>query len=136
MGALAELQLKKAYHKPEDDIGKAFYLPCLARALNYDRAVGYFSSAIYALAWPSLREFVDHGGKIRMICSPVLSANDANAMSEGYAARDDSVQGELLKSEIRRLLTTPGTLKPARVLASLVALGVVDIQIAWVGDVA
>jgi len=136
MGTLAELLLKQAYHKPEDDIARAFYLPCLAAARTYDRAVGFFSSAIYALAWPSLREFVDNGGKIRLICSPVLSADDATAMSEGYAAREDGVQGELLKEEFRRLLTTPGTLKPAKVLASLVALEVVDIRIAWVGDVA
>lgn len=135
MVALTELHLKQAYHKPEDDIARSFYLPCLAAASRYDRAVGYFSSAVYALAWPSLREFVDNGGKIRMICSPVLSTDDANAMSEGYAAREAS-EGELLKEEFRRLLTTPGTLKPARVLASLVAIGVVDFRIAWVGDVA
>lgn len=136
MAALADLQLKQAYHKPEDDIARAFYLPCLAVAHTYDRAVGYFSSAIYALAWSSLREFVDNGGKIRLICSPVLSSDDAGAMREGYAARNDASQGDLLKEEFRRLLTVPGTLKPAKVLASLVALGVLDIRIAWVGDVA
>ena len=69
MGTLRELPLKQAYHKPEDDIAHAFYLPCLAAAQIYDRAVGYFSSAIYVLAWPSLREFVASGGKIRLICS-------------------------------------------------------------------
>jgi superfamily II DNA or RNA helicase len=136
MSTFAELQLKQAYHKPEDDIARAFYLPCLAAARAYDRAVGYFSSAIYALAWPSLREFVDNGGKIRLICSPVLSTDDVSAMSEGYAAREDAIQGELLREEFRRLLATPGTLKPAKVLASLVALDVVDFRIAWVGDVA
>jgi superfamily II DNA or RNA helicase len=136
MSTFNELQLKQAYHKPEDDIARSFYLPCLAAARAYDRAVGYFSSAIYALAWPSLREFVDNGGKIRLICSPVLSTDDVTAMREGYAAREDAIQGELLREEFRRLLTTPGTLKPAKVLASLVALNVVDFRIAWVGDVA
>ncbi|MHB8877142.1 MAG: DEAD/DEAH box helicase family protein [Myxococcaceae bacterium] len=135
MSTLTQLQLKQAYHKPEDDIARAFYLPCLAAARTYDRAVGYFSSAIYALAWPSLREFVDNGGKIRIICSPVLSTDDATAISEGCAARDDAIQGELLREEFRRLLTTPGTLKPAKVLASLVALDVADFRIAWVGNV-
>ena len=51
-GTLTDLSLKQAYHKPEDDIAHTFYLPCLAVAQTYDRAVGYFSSAIYALAWP------------------------------------------------------------------------------------
>jgi superfamily II DNA or RNA helicase len=135
MRALADLALKQAYHKPEDDIAQAFYLPCLAVARTYDRAVGYFSSAVYALAWPSLKGFVNGGGRIRLICSPVLAPEDATAMVEGYAARDEGVQGELLKNEFLRLITTPGMLKPAKVLASLVALGVVDFRIAWVGDV-
>lgn len=136
MGTLSELPLKQAYHKPEDDIARDFYLPCLASAHTYDRAVGYFSSTIYALAWPSLREFVGNAGKMRMICSPVLSADDAAAMSDGYAARDDAVQGERLRDDFRRLLTTQGSAKPAKVLASLVAMEVVDIRIAWVGDIA
>lgn len=136
MGTLRELPLKQAYHKPEDDIARAFYLPCLAAAHKYDRAVGYFSSAIYVLAWPSLREFVANDGHIRLICSPVLSAGDATAMADGYAARNDELQGTRLTEEIHRLLTTPGTVKATKVLASLVALGVVEIRIAWVGDVA
>jgi superfamily II DNA or RNA helicase len=135
MHALADLSLKQAYHKPEDDIARAFYLPCLAAARTYDRAVGYFSSAVYALAWPSLKEFVDNGGHIRLICSPVLAPDDASAMVDGYAARDEGVQGELLKNEFLRLISTPGLIKPAKVLASLVALGVVDFRIAWVGEV-
>ena len=92
MATLRELQLKQTYHKPEDDIARAFYLPSLAVAKTYDRAVGYFSSAIYALAWTSLREFVGNGGKIRMICSPVISEDDAAAMIEGYAARANALQ--------------------------------------------
>lgn len=134
--SLAELQLKQAYHKPEDDIAKAFYLPCLAAAKSYDRAVGYFSSAIYVLAWPSLAQFVKQGGKIRLICSPVLSAGDTAAMQTGYSEREAAAQGERLNEEFARILDSPGTHKPAKVLASLVALGVLDIRIAWVGDTA
>ena len=33
------------------------------------------------------------------------------------------------------MITTPGLVKPARVLASLVALGVVEFRIAWVGEI-
>ncbi|WP_273163383.1 DEAD/DEAH box helicase family protein [Massilia timonae] len=134
MTALAKLQLKQAYHKPEDDIAKDFYLPCLAAAKSYDRAVGYFSSAIYVLAWPSLVQFVKRGGKIRLICSPVLSIGDTAAMQTGYSAREAAAQGERLNEEFTRILESPGTHKPAKVLASLVALGIIDIRIAWVGD--
>ena len=59
MTGFPDLSLKQAYHKPEDDIARAFYLPCLAVARTYDRAVGYFSSAIYALAWPESAGFCE-----------------------------------------------------------------------------
>src|SRR5262245_32855664 len=130
---LAQLNLKQSYHKPEDDIAQSFYLPCLARSQSYDRAVGFFSSTIYVLAWPSLRPFVAGGGRIRLICSPVLSDADVTAMEEGYSARSGAENGERIRAEFRRLLESPGTVKAAKVLAALVALGVIDFRIAWVG---
>lgn len=136
MSNLTSLFLKQAYHKPEDDIAHSFYLPCLSCSTSYDRAVGFFSSAIYVLAWPSLKSFVTNGGKIRMICSPMLAANDVDAIREGYSARIESEEAELIKAEFRRLLTTPGIVKPAKVLAALVALEIIDFRIAWVGDTA
>ena len=133
---LPSLALRQAYHKPEDDVATDFYLPCLARSVAYDRAVGYFSSSIYAIAWPSLRRFVASAGRMRLICSPVLNSDDADALEEGYSARAEEHQGEQIREAFRRLLATPGTVKPARVLASLVGLGVIDFRIAWVGTVA
>lgn len=130
---LRDLEFKKAYHKPEDDIANEFYLPALAESVNYDRAVGFFSSAVYALAWPSLKGFVEREGSIRMICSPVLSDADASALYEGYSARAEAEHSDILVREFRRLLSIPGAVKPARVLAALVALGVVEFKIAWVG---
>ena len=129
---LQDLEFKKAYHKPEDDIALEFYLPALAESVRYDRAVGYFSSAVYALAWPSLRKFIENEGNIRMICSPVLSGADSNAMYEGYSARSELEYSDLVTQEFHRLISTPGTIKPARVLAALVALGVIEFKIAWV----
>ncbi len=134
--ALPSLPLRQAYHKPEDDVAKDFYLPCLARSVAYDRAVGYFSSSIYSIAWPSLRQFVANNGKMRLMCSPVLNPDDADALEEGYSVRAEERQAAEIREAFKRLLATPGTIKPARVLASLVGLGVVDFRIAWVGPVA
>lgn len=131
--ALADLALKRAYHKPEDDIASDFYLPCFQRAIRYDRAVGFFSSTIYLIAWSSLRQFVANGGKMRLICSPVLNADDHEAMREGYSARLEAETAERLKAEFQAMLASPGLGKPTRVLAALVALGIIDCRIAWVG---
>ena len=132
--SLAALPLRPAYHKPEDDIASDFYLPCMAISTAYDRAVGYFSSAIYALAWKSLIPFVENRGRMRLICSPVLTEDDSEAMRSGYAARDERVQGMLLAEEVRKLFNSASTSKPAKVLATLVAYGAIDIRIAWVGE--
>src|SRR4051794_20831395 len=108
MAALRELQLKKAYHKPEDDIATAFYLPAIAAATRYDRAVGFFSSSIYLLAWPSLKQFVAAGGRMRLICSPVLSDDDHVALRNGYSDRNDAEAGERIRDEFARLRAAPG----------------------------
>lgn len=57
-----------------------FYVPALEHATTYDRAAGYFSSAIFALAPAVFSDFVERGGKIRLLCSPHLSEADAEAI--------------------------------------------------------
>ena len=95
---LSDLLLKTSYHKGEDDIAGDFYLPCMTQASTYDRAVGYFRSTIFLLAWPALRQFVNAGGRMRVLCSQVLSDVDVAALQEGYSARVDSEIGARLES--------------------------------------
>ncbi|RUV50714.1 type III restriction endonuclease subunit R, partial [Mesorhizobium sp. M5C.F.Ca.IN.020.14.1.1] len=77
---LRDHPFKRAYHKPEDDIAEGFYLPAVRSSLCYDRAVGFFSSTVFLLAWPSLKAFAAAGGRMRLICSPVLSDDDHEAL--------------------------------------------------------
>lgn len=128
---LAAVPLSHAYRKGRDDIAREFYLPCHAVATSYDRAVGFFSSSVYALSWPSLRRFVEAGGRIRLICSPVLSAADQDALAEGYTALGEEESAEVLRAEIQRLLAHQHLAKPTRVLATLVAAGVVSLKVAF-----
>ena len=136
MSTLAALSLKKAYHKPEDNIAADFYLPAVAAATRYDRAVGFFSSSIYILAWPSLRQFVANDGKMRLICSPILSEEDQDAIRDGYSDRAEAICAERITHEFSNLLASPKLAKPATVLASLVALGTIECKIAWIGGTA
>ena len=130
MGNLAELTLQTSYHKGRDDIAVAFYLPCMRRALEYDRAVGFFRSTAFIIAWPALPDFVQRGGRIRVLCSQVLARDDIDALEEGYSARvDDSLAARFLE-EVRSLLRDEVLHEPARVLAALVASRIVDLQIA------
>lgn len=133
MGNLAELILKTSYHKGRDDIAEAFYLPCMRRATEYDRAVGYFRSSAFIIAWPALRDFVGRGGRMQILCSHVLAAEDIVALERGYAGRVDEKLAAHFLEEVRSLLRDEVLRAPARVLAALVARGTIDLQIAVLG---
>jgi len=132
MNGLEGLALKTAYRKGQDDIAMDFYLPCMAIADRYDRAVGYFNSAIYVIAWPSLKDFVSRKSKMRLVCSPILQPKDIEAIENGYSERFEAENSERLRDQIGQMLATPSLYKPVSVLAALVALGIVDIKIAFV----
>lgn len=118
------------YNKNDHDIAKEFYLPAMRSSCQYDRISGYFGSTIYILAWSALQEFIDNGGRIRIICSPVISEADKEAMTEGYSALNDAIVKEALLKELEELFALDKLTKPARALACLVAEGIVDVKIA------
>jgi superfamily II DNA or RNA helicase len=130
MRDLSELTLQVAYHKGRDDIAGDFYLPCMDRAVRYDRAVGYFRSTAFLIAWPALKRFVERAGTMRILCSQVLANEDVDALEQGYAAQADERLGTRLREEVAALLRDPVLRAPAAVLAGLVAKGTLQLQIA------
>ncbi len=102
----------------------------MRRASQYDRAVGFFRSTIFVVAWPALRDFVTRGARIRILCSQVLSEADIDALEQGYAARVDESLAVRYLEEVRALLKDDALRDPTRVLAALVARNTVELQIA------
>lgn len=130
MSGLADIAFQTSYHKGRDDIANDFYLPAMGLAIEYDRAVGYFRSAAFIIAWPALREFVARDGRIRILCSQVLAKEDIDALDEGYAARADKILALRLRDEVATLLDDEVMSEPARILAALVAINVVQFKVA------
>src|SRR5215510_4509743 len=130
MTALSELTLQTSYHKGRDNIAEAFYLPCMRRATEFDRAVGYFRSTAFIIAWPALKEFVQKRGRIRVLCSQVLSTDDIDALEKGYSGRVDETLRIRFLEEVRLLLRDEVLREPARILAALVANGTIELQVA------
>ena len=130
MIGLASLSLRTSYHKGRDDIANDFYLPAMRHAIKYDRAVGFFRSTVFIIAWPALREFVRRGGRIRILCSQVLAAEDVKALDAGYEARLDRRLAARLRDEVATLLNDEVLSEPTRVLAALVATEAADLKIA------
>lgn len=130
MSRLRDHNFAPSYDKSVDDLAGGFYLPCMGSSVRYDRISGYFSSAVFSIAWPALKDFIKAGGRMRLICSPVFSSTDVGALRQGYEALSDEELGAALIAELRLLLAGEQSRKPAQVLAGLIAAGVVDIKLA------
>lgn len=73
---LTSFDFAPGYSTSDGALLDEFLVPALSRSIRYDRAVGFFSSSLIALAPTTLADFVSRGGKIRLVCSPHLSATD------------------------------------------------------------
>ena len=94
---LSELRLKSEYRSDQDDFVNDFYIPCLTRSSHYWRAAGYFTSRGLAVAAQGITSLIKAGGTMRLIVSPLFSAEDLDAIHRGYAARLDIVTKSLLR---------------------------------------
>lgn len=70
------IDIKSCYESGVNDIVQDFYAPVLSEAVSYDRIAGFFSSSSLAIAARGMADFIKNGGKMRLICSPVLNPND------------------------------------------------------------
>lgn len=71
---------------------------------------------------------------MRIICSPVLADADSEAIEEGYRARSDEEIASSLQDTIQGMLESATLAKPTKVLAALVAQGIIEFKIATLGD--
>ena len=131
---LSDLKLNYFYDKTECDIADSFYLPCMKEAYKYDRRTGYFSSGIYVIAWEAVRDFIENNGKMRILCSPYLSNEDKLAIKDGYESQNNRSLSEYIFQEFNQQLSNPEMANPAKLLACLVARGILDIHIALMSN--
>jgi superfamily II DNA or RNA helicase len=95
---LSELELAVCYRSDSGNIVDEFYVPCLERAVLYQRAVGYFTSSGLSAAAKGLAAFVQTPGKMMLVASPHLDEEDCVAIAKGYEARHDVVARALLRA--------------------------------------
>ena len=126
---LATLDLATEYRTGEADLVQQFLRPCLSQARTYDRAVGYFRSTVFVVAGESVLEFARRGGRMRMICCPQLAGEDVTALTDGYARRSQIASG-LIEQEVMALVSEPSLKRHAEILATLIALQILDLKIA------
>lgn len=112
-----------------------FYIPALAQSVEYDRSVGFFSSASLALAARGIAGLINNKGKMRLVVSPHLSEKDIEAIRAAGDQCDDAVElvmaaamsdVDWLADEIER--------DHVRALGWMLSAGYLEIRIALVTD--
>ena len=127
-----ELELKPEYRSRLDNVIRDFYNPVLKQAVNYKRAVGFFSSSALLSLTAGICGLIENGGSIQLIASPRLSPEDIEAINDGIRRRDDVIKEALL----RELREPTGKFEEARLnlLSNLIAAGKLEIKIAFLED--
>jgi superfamily II DNA or RNA helicase len=120
---------RRSYSTSKDNLFEDFYVPALERSTRYDRAAGFFSSAILALAPLAFSSFIAGGGRMRLICSPNLTKSDVRNLVRDsditLVSREQVITDLKSLAEGRdeqRILST--------LLSSLIAADILDLRIA------
>lgn len=85
--SLKELTLNQQYRSHQNIISRDFYDYCLPHSIVYQRAVGFFSSSVFLASPEGFYDFFKNGGTIQLVCSPILSIADIEAIAHGYRNR-------------------------------------------------
>lgn len=126
--SLIDVDIKKEYRSLRHDIAKEFYIPLLSRAVEYKRAVGFFSSTVLCQIAVGVAALAKNGGKIKIVASPHLSDEDIKAIRKGYELRS------IVKKAILQEMVEPidsFSQKRLNLLANLIADDILDIKIAF-----
>ena len=77
-----DLDIKSNYESGIGDIVQDFYEPVLADSVLYDRIAGFFTSTSLAVAARGMAKFIQNGGIMRLVTSPILSSEDIAIMQK------------------------------------------------------
>lgn len=130
--SFCDLELKPEYRSKLVNVVQDFYNPVLRQAIQYKRAVGFFSSSALISMTAGICGLIENGGTIQMIASPHLQPEDIDAINDGLKRRDDVIKEALL----RELREPRGKFEEARLnlLSNLIAAGRLEIKIAFMED--
>ncbi len=125
---LSDLMLRLEYRSDEVVLADDLYEKCLPQCSHFDRAVGFFSASVFAACPEGFRAFFTSGGRMRVVCCPILSQSDIEAIHNGYFDRPT-----LIRSACPEVLTNgraKALLEIHRLTSWLIATGRLDVRIA------
>lgn len=128
---LRALDLADHYRSDRNDVVNDFYVPCLAVATRYDRAVGYFTSRALEVVSEGLEVFKRRDGRIRLVASPHLTEEDIEDIRAGYDYRAVIAQA-VVREVDPDIPRGPYQTSRLGLVGQLVAEGTLDVKIALV----
>lgn len=124
-----DLDIKISYISyGEDNIAASLIVPALKCTKLYRRSVGFFSSSVFELIMPGVKDLVKNKGKIELIASPRLKAEDYEAIKVGYDAKEKYLTN-VFSTEFQQELDKLND-RDLMMLAELIAKGYLDIRLA------
>lgn len=91
-----ELNIKIKYDSDNSDILNEFYIPVLSVSKEYYRLSGFFSSTSLAASACGLEKFIKNDGKMKLICSAILSDEDYIKIKEVYDSPAELIEEKFL----------------------------------------
>lgn len=127
--SLKDIDLKKEYRIPRDNVAMDFYVKALKESVLYKRSVGFFTSSSLLEIAQGLVYLIENNGKMQLIISPNLTQEDIEAINKGYELR-----GKILENRILELIKEPITeleKEKLNLLSTLIAEEKLNIKIAF-----
>ena len=124
--------IRPLYILPDDPVTEEVLIPCFQSTTQVDCMMGFFSSEVLVSLAPGLATFINSSQEsFRLIISPLLRAEDKEAIEEGIASPEDIASTALKDIIVTEDLVEQHTLK---CLSWLLRIGRVDIKIALMKD--
>lgn len=124
-----DLDIKISYIScGNEGIANGFLVPALKCTKLYQRSVGFFSSGVFEPIIDGIVALARNDGRIQLIASPKLSAADVAAIKEGYRQKEE-VYEQTFSNDFLEAIEGLND-DQLKLLATLIAKGVLDIKIA------
>lgn len=127
--SLRDFQWDVGYSHEDGDLVNLFFIPALSRATLYQRATGYFTGEVLALAARGLDALIQRGGRMQLLVGCTLSEKDVEQIQKGYDIRE-----LVARDDWGKKLVLPDDNVWARqhygYLAWMIARGRLDVQLA------
>ncbi len=116
------------YSHEDGDLVELFYRRVLSKATLYQRATGYFSGDVLALAGRGVDKLIERGGRMELLVGCTLSDEDVQQITAGYDVRE-----AVAKSMVNRIALSQESLNAREILGRLawmIAHGHLDVKVA------